>query len=723
MSVTCFVSYEIHPTTWGGCGVLIHHAAEHLLAAGHQVVLLLDVPESYFQTFVDKDRLGLSNPDRCRAYRVDALCEDFAFSQAQVPCIFQYKSLRFLHALRKVQALERPDFVEFFDYCGPGYYTFVDRLFARQTSSTPVLGCRLHGTIEILDRFGAGSAKDIDRLTLYAMEHRALALAESVLSPSNAYYEAFYRGVYELEPERAILSPPPKLPFAPVTGRPSSKGAFNIVFIGRMFHLKGVDQFVHAAVMLLKRRPDLTCNVELIGYDSTESPVPGSYTKYLQTLIPARLRERFVFTGQLSHDGISQRLNQALFAVFPNRTESFCYALHEAYDAGVPVIVNDLPAFRDFFTHERNALVYDSSTGGLAAAMEQLIGDDSLRERLCRPYPVAEHPLGPFYDQPIALRALGDRSPSQREGPGVGSLVTEGAAPAQPGDAQPPLIVVLCSSSDVAGSPALASLAEQTTQHFKVVCLVPTQPDAEETLWWLGRPWHIRGRAGEPIEASDVITTHEFAVLRAEDRLDPTWLELCQRALARRAELAFAGTWLQRAGVVQPLTLDVLPELYPFERGSELPRALARTLPGTLLCDLLDPSLGNLGLIGYLWSAVTRWGHGALLPTPMVHAAHEPHTTPDPGALNALLLRFGRAFPDRLTLLTAILNQRAAAADPAPQPSLPDPPGSNGAANGDVTIEHKIKVADELGGRTLARLAIKKLARRVISPAGDPTKN
>ena len=31
MAKICFVTYEIHPTNRGGCGVLLHHAAELLL--------------------------------------------------------------------------------------------------------------------------------------------------------------------------------------------------------------------------------------------------------------------------------------------------------------------------------------------------------------------------------------------------------------------------------------------------------------------------------------------------------------------------------------------------------------------------------------------------------------------------------------------------------------------------------------------------------------------
>ncbi len=144
----------------------------------------------------------------------------------------------------------------------------------------------------------------------------------------------------------------------------------------------------------------------MVGYDSDESPIAGGYTKYLRTLIPERLRPRFVFRGHLSHEQVSKRLDHALFAVFPNRIESFCYALHEVYDAGVPVVINDLPAFRDFFEDGRNAIVYDGSTQGLLASMKRMIDDDALRDRLCRPYPVADHPIGEFYDNPTSPHSL-----------------------------------------------------------------------------------------------------------------------------------------------------------------------------------------------------------------------------------------------------------------------------------------------------------------------------
>jgi len=131
MAVICFVSYEIHPTTAGGCGVLIHHAADRLLRDGHDVVLLLDCSQGIFAKFRDKDRLTFAVPDRVRCYRVDDLCPA---SLAKPTTVFQRKSPRFATALRAVLEREHVDLVEFFEYCGPAFYALAERL----SPNTPV---------------------------------------------------------------------------------------------------------------------------------------------------------------------------------------------------------------------------------------------------------------------------------------------------------------------------------------------------------------------------------------------------------------------------------------------------------------------------------------------------------------------------------------------------------------------------------------------------------
>jgi glycosyltransferase involved in cell wall biosynthesis len=685
MSTICFVTYEIHPTTAGGCGVLIHHAAERLLAAGHSVVILIDTSRANFENFQQRDRLAFSAPDRIRAYWVPEICKGMPEAGLAAASVFQRKSVRFAHALRHVLAREPVDFVEFFEYCGPAYYALVERLFDPSPASLPTLGSRVHGSIEVLDRHGDGFVADRNQFLLHSLERRALALSETVLVPSPAYYEHYYRDRYALPGSGVVVSSPPKLPFPRVSGRPDAGGEFTIAFIGRMFHLKGVDQLVHAAVMLMKQRPALRFKVDLIGYDAQDGPI-GSYKDYLTTLIPRRLRDRFVFTGQLTHEQIARRLDHALFAVFPNRVESFCYALHEAYDAGVPVIINDLPAFRDFFTHQKNCLVYDGSTGSLLAAMQRLIDEPATLGAIARPYAVDEAPLGGFYEAPHACR------PIMRDGP-LASVPR-------------PLVVVLGNDSPVADWPVLGALDRQTASGFVTVALVPAAPDGEETLWWLGKPWHARDAAGRAVEPSDLLTTDSLAVLRHDDRPAPHWLASCRRAISRRPYIGFSGTWLRCGSVVEPGTLDIAPELYPFEQGERLPRVLVRTTPGVLLSDVLDPSLQSLGLVGLVWAAVTRHGHGVLSPASLIEVSDAPQPTRRK-ELSGLLLRYGAPFGDRMSLAASL-----------PTPPPPPPPPAP-AAPTSVTVEAKVRYADDLGGRTLAALAWKKLARRLTGRTPD----
>ncbi|MCK4341967.1 MAG: glycosyltransferase family 4 protein [Phycisphaerae bacterium] len=731
MSTICLVSYEIHPTTKGGCGVLLHHAAEVLLQRGETVIFLLDLPRDEFERFRDRDRLRMPNADRCRVYLVDDFIQDFPFAVEDIPDLAQLNSLRVAHALEKLLQRETVDFVEFFDYCGVGFYALSRRLYQSPSSTdsrgpapnAPVLGVRLHNTLELIDRHGASSAIDRARYQLWGFERGAIGLAEAVLTPTRTYHEHYYKELYHLPSEQVVVSQSPKSPFPRVTRRPAPEGDFRIVFFGRMFHFKGVDQFVHAAVILLTQRPELRCLIDLIGYDSLESPFGGSYSEYLEHVIPPALRERFVFAGHMTHEQIGQHLNEALFAVFPNRLESFCYALHEVYDAGVPVIVNNLPAFVDFFTHEKNALVYDGTTKGLVDAMHRLLDEHDLRESLCRPYAVAEEPLGSFYESPHALAPV--------ISPAASARVVE------------PLVIVLCEHAPTfprshvptfprshiptfprshvptfPRSPArgtLDSLAEQTQQGFQTACLLAADPDSDEFMWWLGRPWRICTPTGDPLPVTELLTTDAIVLLRSGDRPDPTWLECSITALQRRPKMAFAGTWSRRGGRVIASLLDVVPELYPFDYGPMLTRTLIRTERGTPVIDLFDPNLGNLAEIGYLWHAVARWGPGRLNPQALLEIGDQPNQPLDINLLQYLLTSGGGVFADRLALLSGIIKGQSLATGGGKQAAE---------ANSELerlqwqiaemsTSNYKLRAAHDLGGRALLKIILKKIKRRL----------
>ena len=703
MATVCFVTFEIHPTTLGGVGVLLHHAAAELLRRGHEVVFLLDMPRKQVRRFAEVDRLALPHPERCRVHDARALTADFPYPGEEIPSAAQRRAAAYGHAYLKLLEIEPElDAVEFIDYTGVGTYPMVQRLFGREPEGArrPVLGVRLHNPLELIDRFSPTSQMDRDRYALYGLERAGIAMAEAVLTPTMPYYEAYFRDSYRLEPRRVVESQSPKQPLPPPRDAPAAR-EHRVVFVGRMWHFKGVDQLVHAAVGLLRDRPGLDWSFEFIGPDSKESPFHASFTEYLLTLVPRSMRDRFVFTGNLSHEQIADRLATAGCAVFPNRFESFCYALHETYDAGVPVVVNDLPGFAAFFEHEKNCLVYDGTTEGLTAAMARMIDDGALRDRLRRPCAVATEPLGAFYDAPQASVPLVDR------------------VEAETLDA---LVLVLCPSRLEQARPTLEALARQTHRAFRVVCLVGAEPDTEETIWLLGQPWHARGPDGRVLSGADLATAGCLSILRAGDRSEPGWLGACAGALARSSQIHAAGTWGVRGGALVSSQLDISPELWAQERGGELTRLVHRTAPGRLATDLLEMNLGPLGEIGWVLERCAAGTRVAVLPESMIALAAEPERGIEPGVLHYFAHRCLTPFGDRIAIASGLaheregeLARRLAACEHRLRTLRVDPAGvyANGLPSEGLIVEHKLRLAHELGGRDLVKIAMRKLRGRI----------
>jgi len=686
-----FVTYEIHPTTWGGAGVLLRHAAEKLLAEGHEIRFLLDVPAAYYQRFEQVDRKELPAAHRCRSYHVDALCADLPLRPEEVGNPFLWKSLRFDHALARVEEQEPLDFVEFFEYCGVAYHALVARIFGVRHRDT-VIGVRTHNSVELIDLHESTKPLDRERHLLHALERASLPLAETVLVPSMAYAEAYYLERYGLDP-RGVVESEPRL--VPLGARPELPEAERdeVVYYGRIFEFKGVERFVRAALLLLEERPDSRLRFVLIGPDARESPDGGgSYRRYLERSIPARHRERFEFTGHLDHEAVRQRLGRTRFAVFPNRFESFCYALHEVYEAGVPVLLADIPAFRHRFRHEQDALFFDGTTGDLAAGMRRLDEDDALRRRLSCPAPLPRDPLGPFYAAPEARLPA---APAGDDGPAPDVLVA---------------VLVPAGTADAELAHTLDAVRRSTAAGDRVRVLrelAPEEDDGAGSLPWLGRLRRIENADGARLPPLDERTLDALWIVVAGDEPEPAHLKLARRALARRPSLGFAGGWTRDAdGTLRPETFDVAPELYPFEHGERPTRALLRTRRGVLLTELFDVRLGGLGEIDYLWQCEETFGPGVLLPAARLRTAHAPPAPARPEQLAFLVT--ARAGPRRLARLAA-LSLVGPGADHRWETPRPSPP---------PTLEAGLEVAArraarELNGRTLARLAAGKLLEKL----------
>jgi glycosyltransferase involved in cell wall biosynthesis len=701
MSRICFVSFEIFPTTRGGCGTLLHNAARVLLAAGHEVTFLLDLPTEYFNRFRDRDRLALPNSHLCRAYHVDALCAEMTLMRSDFLTDAQWRSLRFHTACERLAIRERPDVIEFFDYCGPSHYALAAKAAGLAYGDTQLV-VRLHNSLELMDAHEPTKPLDLQRYGYYALEHSALRMAETVLHPSTSYLAKAYRTRYESWFGAQVLSQPPLVEAPPRVRSHSDPDV--VLFYGRLFAFKGVDRFVDAAVALLNRRPRSRLRFVLVGHDSHEAPDESpSYQEYLRRKIPTMHQGRFEFTDHLDWNALGNLLPAVLFAVFPSYLEAFCYAAHELYAAGVPIIVSNIPNFDEYFRHEVNALVFDGTTSDLTRQMIRLCEDSELRQRISRCFPVAGAPVCGFYD-----------------GPFEPTWITR-----QPRRPQASLLVAILTNSGVDPRLAatLAALDRATIEDMQIAILEPSSDGSQTPVWLLGALRAARGRDGTPMEASRLRTTDALLVLCAGDQPDASYLSRCLETLARQPQLGFIGCWkeVQSAGgsTLETFPLDAALELVPFLDVSPFSRVVMRTQPGRLLVDLFDLRAGFFGELAYLWKLEAAGCFGLVIPAILLYQASERRTALGPNVLSYLIMQ--DSSPWRSARLSRYLVALLGTLTPAIGCDRGQHVGSLMTQNGSAPLrpEDPEWVATQLDGRTLLRLVLrklaKKLAQRVVS--------
>ena len=612
MTKVCFVSFEIYPTTWGGEGVLISSAIKVLLKEGHEVILLLDIPACEFRSFISKDRAGFPNNQNLHAYQVDSLCSDLPYSSDDFISLYAWNAFRFHYACNKLVEQEQPDFIEFFDYSGAAYYALTAKLSGLSYASN-TLGIRLHSSNEVMD-VNEPRAMDFEYYTQFGLEHHALRLAETIVYPSERFLLDAYLPHY---PEkwygRKVCSAPPVIAYPQKVG--SCEEQDIILFYGRLYSLKGVDKFVDAAILLLSHGELTNYQFYIVGPDSMRPPsgIPGqTYQDYLIKKIPPHLRDHFKITGALNWEQFGRLLPRVLFAVFPNYFESFCYAAHELYAAGIPLIVSNIPAFQDYFQDEKNSLVFDGSVDNLAHKMKQMASSAQLREKLTCPYPIDHHRMAGYFQQ--------KEHPSWMERPAADRLPSL-------------LICVLDEAGDpVQLSATLTSLSTQQGIVAQVLIFTKAAVEKDSTaslFAWLGGMYQVHSLDGSQISPMEIRTADTLLILKAGDVLKPELLQIGLQTLARFPEISFVGSWReinQSNGTIRLETFpfDAMLEIAPFLRKGPFNRIIMRTKADELLIGLFDSRAGRYGEMLYLWLMDDGVHSGLIIPKPLLSQPGEP---------------------------------------------------------------------------------------------------
>jgi glycosyltransferase involved in cell wall biosynthesis len=145
-----------------------------------------------------------------------------------------------------------------------------------------------------------------------------------------------------------------------------------IVQVANLMPDKDYGTLLAAASRLAQDRSDW--HLLLVGRGTDSPPMRDAVGR-------AGLAGRVTLAGY--RDDVPSILGASDIFVLSTRCEAFSAATLEAMGAKLPVVVSDIPAFDEMFTHEREGLkVLPGRADALAAALARLLDDEHLRRAL-----------------------------------------------------------------------------------------------------------------------------------------------------------------------------------------------------------------------------------------------------------------------------------------------------------------------------------------------------
>jgi len=247
--------------------------------------------------------------------------------------------------------------------------------------ASTIIAVRIHGSLGMIDYAEGVQPVGLDRHAMYRMEAWAMRLADVVIAPVRSIADQ-YQQIYGLRPDRFVICPPPMEMLLADIGGPTERAAesHRVLFYGKLQTVKGCEVFVDACVILARFRQ--TVRFSMVGADTNGAPGGTSMQRHLLRRIPDGIRDRFQFVSHVPRTQLRSLAASAFCAVVPSRSESFCLAAHELLRVGCPLILSDIPAFRDAFPDRERCLKFAGTAESLAACVERLFLDPELARAL-----------------------------------------------------------------------------------------------------------------------------------------------------------------------------------------------------------------------------------------------------------------------------------------------------------------------------------------------------
>lgn len=146
--------------------------------------------------------------------------------------------------------------------------------------------------------------------------------------------------------------------------RTSSLKNNNFIFVGRLDNFKGALRCLNAFLKIHEQIPDWTFTI--IGHGEDYEPIVKTIDQNKS------IKHKVKLTGQLQKTEIAEYLGKADFLVFPSKHESFGLVIAEALSTGIPVIVGDKTAPKEFVNENNGLLVPYDNENAIAEAILKL---------------------------------------------------------------------------------------------------------------------------------------------------------------------------------------------------------------------------------------------------------------------------------------------------------------------------------------------------------------
>jgi glycosyltransferase involved in cell wall biosynthesis len=342
----------------GGVASVVGYVARHLSAHGHRVLFLHPGPTEFLR--YRRTKWGFEGA--LLNLRSPFLPEHPIRSIVAFVVTFPFTLFEVVRMLRK----HHIDVVNI-HFAGPAFVCFA---FCRWLLPIKLV-ISVHGTD--VAPFSEGEDRSSPAL------RTLLKAADLIVGPSWAFLRKCNELLTSLSARQIVIHNGIDLrELDPPAAAPESRGEERDFILSVASHdeWKGLDILIRA--MALLKEQGQTRRLVLAG--------DGPLRSKLEELTAALgLGKQIEFIGFQSRSSVARLLNDCTLFVLPSRYESFGIAIVEALACGKPVVATAVDGIPEIIEHDRNGiLVEPGDAPALAAAIQRVLGDAELRERLGR---------------------------------------------------------------------------------------------------------------------------------------------------------------------------------------------------------------------------------------------------------------------------------------------------------------------------------------------------